>query len=63
MSTSRDPFITTYEIAAEMNVSHQTVCVWLRRGQLKGSKRGREWYIRRSWFDEFLAPTNTAGVA
>lgn len=55
-----DPVLTPEEIAAELGVHKRTVRVWLQKGVLKGTKRGRDWYVRRSWVDEFLTPTNVA---
>lgn len=55
-----DPVLTCDEVARELGngTTRQTVAGWCRRGELKGSKHGRAWFIRRSWLEEFLAPTN-----
>lgn len=53
-----DAVLTPEEIADELGVHRQTVAAWLRSGELKGSRHGRRWYVRRSWLDEFMRPTN-----
>lgn len=53
-----DPVLTCDEVARELGRTAQTVAGWCRNGELKGSKHGRSWFIRRSWLNEFLEPTN-----
>lgn len=60
---STDPVLTPHEVAAELGKNVKTIRLWLQSGELRGSKHGRDWYIRRSWFDEFLSPTNQTDVA
>jgi excisionase family DNA binding protein len=56
---SEDPVLTAHEVAEEIGVHYQTVRVYIRTGELKAAKRGNRWFIRRSWLEEFLAPTRT----
>lgn len=53
-----DPVLTCEEVARELGRTRKTVAEWCHRGDLKASKHGRSWYVRRSWLDEFLEPTN-----
>lgn len=51
-----DPVLSPHDIAAELNVPYERVLTHLRLGELRGVKRGRHWYVRRSALDEFLDP-------
>ena len=54
---SDDPVYTAHQVAAELGVHYQTLRKYILAGQLKAAKRGNRWFIRRSWVEEFLAPT------
>ena len=41
-------------IAKELNVSEETVRNWIRRGQLKAYKFGRDFRIKREDYDAFV---------
>lgn len=53
---STDPVLSVYEVAAETGRHYRTVLAWLNADPqlLRGVKRGRCWYIRRSALTEFL---------
>lgn len=60
---SADPVLSVYEVAAETGRHYRTVLGWLTADPqlLRGVKRGRRWYIRRSALTEFLdGPTDRA---
>ena len=50
-----DAILTPEEAAAYLKVNPQTVYRNLRRGRLPGAKVGRQWRLRRSDLDRFLA--------
>jgi len=54
---SDDPVLTAHQVADELGVHYQTVRGYILRGELRAAKRGNRWFIRRSWLEEFLAPT------
>lgn len=58
-----DPVLTAREVAEELGVHYQTLRSYIIDGQLQAVKRGNRWFIRRSWVDEFLAPTQATHVA
>ena len=51
-----DPVLTPHEVADELKVHYETVLDYLRGGQIRGVKRGRRWFVRRSAVEEFLTP-------
>lgn len=59
---SEDPVLTAHEVAEEIRVHYQTVRGYILRGELKATKQGNRWLIRRSWVEEFVDPTRS-GVA
>ena len=48
-------FYTVEELAGLLNLDPQTVRIYLRRGQLKGRKVGRAWYVSAQAVKELLA--------
>lgn len=49
-----DEILTPEEVASELKVGVDTVVAWLRTGQLKGAKIGRQWRMMRADLDAFL---------
>jgi excisionase family DNA binding protein len=58
-----DPVLTPHEVADELRVNYETLLDYLHDGRLRGVKRGRRWFIRRSAVDEFLTPGASAQAA
>lgn len=57
---SSDPVLNAHEVAEELGVHYKTVLKYIRAGELRVAKRGNRLFIRRSWVEEFLAPTRDA---
>jgi excisionase family DNA binding protein len=55
---NNDPVLTAHQVADEIGVHYQTLRKYILDGQLKAAKRGNRWFIRRSWVEEFLAPSS-----
>jgi excisionase family DNA binding protein len=51
-----DPVLSPHEVAEQLRKSYETVVRYLRRGELRGVKRGNCWYIRASAVEDFLRP-------
>lgn len=49
-------FLALPEVAALLQVSHQTIYNMVRDGRLQAQKVGREWRFRRDELDQFLSP-------
>jgi excisionase family DNA binding protein len=49
------------DLARELGVARMTAYRALHAGQLPGKKVGRRWFIRRAWFNEWLAGGFGAG--
>lgn len=49
-------WLTAEEIAKELQVTGETVRAWCRAGQLRATRVGGRWRIKRSDLDEFLKP-------
>ena len=47
-------YLSPTEIAELLGIAEGTVREWLRRGELKGIKVGRQWRIKRDILDKFL---------
>jgi len=47
-------YLSPVEIAELLGIAEGTVREWLRRGELKGIKVGRQWRIKRDILDKFL---------
>lgn len=61
---SHDPVLTAHQVADQMGIHYQTLLRYhIRPGHLKAVKRGNRWYIRRSWFEEYLNPAQPGHVA
>ena len=54
MPTSKD-FLTTQQFAAKAGVSASTVSKWIRKGRLKGEKKGGKWLIPAVEIDKTTA--------
>lgn len=63
MTPAPDPVLNVKQAADRLGVHPKTLEKYLKAGRLKGAKRAGRWFIRQSWLDEFLEPTNTADVA
>jgi excisionase family DNA binding protein len=48
-------FLTTGEVASQLKVAPRTVGEWIRSGQLRAVKAGRDWRVSPRDLDEFLA--------
>ena len=46
-------YITTSEIASELDVAPSTVTRWLTSGMLPGQKFGRAWRVKREDYEKF----------
>jgi len=53
-----DPVLTAHQVADEIGVHYQTLRKYILAGQIKAVKPAGRWLIRRSWVEEFLAPTS-----
>jgi excisionase family DNA binding protein len=61
---SHDPVLTAHQVADEMGIHVKTLLrAHVRPGHLKAAKLGGRWFIRRSWFDEYLKPAQPEHVA
>lgn len=60
MSDNSWDVLTPREISQRTGIAERTVLDHLASGEMKGSKRGSRWYVRREFVEEFLAPTNQA---
>ncbi len=47
-------WLSVEEIAQELRVSEETVRNWIRRGQLKAYKFGRDFRVKREDYDDFI---------
>jgi excisionase family DNA binding protein len=57
-SPPQDPWLTVPEVAEELGFSEQTVRNWIKAKQLRAVQpNGREYRVRRSWLDAFVAST------
>lgn len=52
-----DGFITHAEAAEELGVTRATVRTWIRKGEIKAAKEGRNWLIRNSEWKRFKRDT------
>lgn len=50
-----EELLTVEEVAARLRVHPASVRYWLRQGHLKGVRAGRQWRIRPSDLEAFLA--------
>lgn len=59
--TGRDPneVLSPKQAAVEVGVSYQTLMKHIHDGELRAVKRGRRYYIRRAWLDEYMPPADT----
>lgn len=57
-----EPYVTAAEIAEVLHLSPYTIRSWLRRGVLESSKVGREFRVKKSVFDAYLAATGLAAA-
>lgn len=55
MGKRRDRYLTTAEVAEELQVCVETVTKLVRKGELKGIMVGSRWRIRKSDLEEFVA--------
>ena len=56
---SQDDMLTVEEVAKELRVDQKTVRRWIQRGELVAIDIGREYRIRRSALDDFIARRQT----
>jgi excisionase family DNA binding protein len=56
---SHDPVLTAHQVAEEIGEHYKTVLRHIREGRLQASKRGNRLFIRQSWLEEFLAPSES----
>jgi len=58
-------WLTVEQIAAELQVSSETVYGWLRSGALRSTRYGRQYRVRSDWFAEWceMQPSGSAGEA
>ncbi len=52
--TSEDKLLTPPQVAQRLQVHERTVTQWLRRGNLRGFKIGKEWRVSAHDFEAFL---------
>jgi excisionase family DNA binding protein len=53
----RERYLTPDEVAEQLSVSPLTVRKWLRSGELKGVKAGKQWRIKEAVLNDFLKET------
>lgn len=49
-----DMLLTPAQVAERLQLTEQTIYMWLRSGQLPGVKLGRLWRIRKEDLDRFI---------
>ena len=49
-----DKLLTPPQVARHLQVNERTVTQWLRRGQLRGFKIGKEWRVSARDLENFL---------
>ncbi len=49
-----DKLLTPPQVARHLQVNERTVTQWLRRGQLRGYKIGKEWRVSARDLENFL---------
>jgi len=47
-------YLTVQQISTRLQVEKETVRRWLRRGELRGIKCGKQWRVKSSKFESFL---------
>ncbi len=57
--SQQDDMLTVEEVAKELRVDPKTVRRWIQRGELVAIDIGREYRIRRSALDDFIARRQT----
>ncbi len=57
--SQQDYMLTVEEVAKELRVDPKTVRRWIHRGELVAIDIGREYRIRRSALDDFIARRQT----
>ena len=54
MFSKKDDELTTSEVAEVLQVSLVSVNKYLKSGDLKGEKRGKSWYIKKTDLQAFI---------
>ena len=49
-----EPLLTTEEVARLLNTTEASVRRWLRKGEIRGTRIGDEWRIRRADLEEYM---------
>jgi len=55
-----EDLLTTSEVARRLRLTRQTVQRMIKRGDLKASRIGRDWRVKRSTLEAFLRETETS---